>query len=558
MFRTGGAMCKEIAVGGLVLGLMGACSSDSTTAQPSGSEAGTTGGQSAAGGSSGGAVHLGGGAESGGRNSGGTTPDASSASGAGGNGGTDGSIGAGGAAGSGGQSTGGRVSADAGTGATAGSGGSDAGSGSGFLVSVTLAGPGQGGVMDSFAIIDCGRYCQTRYRSGTQIVLSAHGINGTNSYFEGWSGDCTGSAADCPVTVDRPINVTAHFALQTHNFVFVSSEGFPNTKGGAAAYDYECNRLANAAGINDLAGDAFVAWTSDRNSRAMDRVGTTARGFVRLDGVPVVDSVSDLTGKNAILNPIRIDEHGADVGGKSVMTGTLPNGDVDTGSNCNDFYSDGYGWYGAVGGTDGGPGAWTNWGAAACATSYRVYCFMKTSTAPLVLTKASGKRIFLTNGPFSPGGAASPDARCDADKPPGTGAVKALLTYNATPAADAIDPAATYVRVDGQVVGTGADLVAVAAMTSDQLRSGIWQSGDGSYPFGDPKGAFVWTGGFSLTDMGAYALSCADWTSPSPSGVGRYAAYPFANSSFWYYTNATLNIGSTSCDQSLYVYCVEQ
>ena len=149
-------MRKEVVVGSVVLGLMGACDSDSTSVQPSDSEAGMTGGQSAGDGSSGGASSLGGGAGSGGLNSGGTTRDASSASGgAGGSGGTDGSVGTGGAAGSGGLATGGRVSADAGTGATAGTGGADAGPG-GFLVQVTIAGPGQGGVMDSFAIIDCG------------------------------------------------------------------------------------------------------------------------------------------------------------------------------------------------------------------------------------------------------------------------------------------------------------------------------------------------------------------------------------------------------------------
>jgi hypothetical protein len=93
-----------------------------------------------------------------------------------------------------------------------------------------------------------------------------------------------------------------------------------------------------------------------------------------------------------------------------------------------------------------------------------------------------GKRIWVTNSAFVPG-SMSPDQKCQSERPLGVTAGVALLAYTDRPASAVLDLAASYVQPDGQLVGTGAELLAVGAGTGEQVNLvRFWQAfttGDG-------------------------------------------------------------------------------
>jgi hypothetical protein len=69
-----------------------------------------------------------------------------------------------------------------------------------------------------------------------------------------------------------------------------------------------------------------------------------------------------------------------------------------------------------------------------------------------------------------------------------------------------------YVRLDGQRVGTGADIARVGGEIGGVLDTGIWQNNTGSYlPFG---WGFVWTGAI-LGFQGTIAGTCGNWADPT-------------------------------------------
>ncbi len=129
------------------------------------------------------------------------------------------------------------------------------------------------------------------------------------------------------------------------------------------------------------------------------------------------------------------------------------------------------------------------------------------------------------------------------------GTVKALLAYTTAPAASLVDSAATYVRPDGQIVGTGAELLAGGA-AAGLLQSGIWQSGDGTYRSGVGR---AWTGQTTLTQLGTAATTCNDWTSNSTAGTTPIAGlYLTADANWWSFdTRLCSDTGSR-------LYCIEQ
>jgi hypothetical protein len=78
----------------------------------------------------------------------------------------------------------------------------------GVFLAVHKAGVGSGTVTSDPARIDCGTVCESEFREGTQVTLTATPAAG--SRFAGWSGDCGGSGA-CEVTMDAIRSVTAEF-----------------------------------------------------------------------------------------------------------------------------------------------------------------------------------------------------------------------------------------------------------------------------------------------------------------------------------------------------------
>jgi hypothetical protein len=78
----------------------------------------------------------------------------------------------------------------------------------GVFLAVHKAGVGSGTVTSDPARIDCGTVCESEFREGTQVTLTATPAAGYS--FAGWSGDCGGSGA-CEVTMDAIRSVTAEF-----------------------------------------------------------------------------------------------------------------------------------------------------------------------------------------------------------------------------------------------------------------------------------------------------------------------------------------------------------
>jgi hypothetical protein len=110
--------------------------------------------------------------------------------------------------------------------------------------------------------------------------------------------------------------------------------------------------------------------------------------------------------------------------------------------------------------------------------------------------------IWISNTPYSVGGPATPDQHCAADQ---VGAL-ALIARTTAPAANAITPGATYVRVDGLVVATGAQLIAAGV-----LPNGLWQHRNGAYLTSSELAA--WTGqNGDLNALGTTSSTCGDWT----------------------------------------------
>jgi|CXWL01.1.fsa_nt_gi hypothetical protein len=335
---------------------------------------------------------------------------------------------------------------------------------------------------------------------------------------------------------------TGSIRPECFNVVFVSSATYLSNLGSAFAYDIQCNMLATAAGLNNLTNNAFIAWISTSTSHARARLGT-ARGFVRPDGVPVADTITSLLDSNQIWNPIRIDEWGNDLGSVYPMTGTLSNGMAAL-ANCSNWTSTSGSVQMAVGSAARGPVHWTNYvGAPPCNQGpLPIYCIQKTANRPLALLPERGKYIYVTSTNFVPGsGRSGADDLCNAQKPAGAGQVRALLATTTLKASSLVDHFGTYIRVDGQVVGTGAEL-----MTTGWLRSGIWQTGAGAYvaPF------MAWTGSVDMTTLGTATGTCGNWTQGNVSGIVGFPTQTEAPK--WW------NAGTTPCSGTLPLYCIEQ
>jgi hypothetical protein len=374
------------------------------------------------------------------------------------------------------------------------------------------------------------------FHLNSTVTLQARTTNGSNSFFSGWSGDGTGSFHDLTITLDAPKTVIATFQSSAGaNLVFVTSTAHPSTL-GAAGFDAVCNALATTAGINNVAGSGFRAWVSTSTANAFTHIATGQGGFKRLDGSVVFANLqTHFAGpKYAIYHSIMLDEMGAVIpSAEMVWTGTGVGGTVVAGSTCNNWSGAGNG---AVGSTHGGPGAWTYYSAAPCSGTARLYCFGVLSNAPLSIPAppSGAKRVYLSTNAVLGNSVLSAD--CTG---PGSGSKEVLTSTATTPASSYINPSTVYVTPSGVVVGTGADLV------SGNLRTGIWERGDGTFGTGVDS---VSTGSPSVSQTGTLASTCQNWTSTSGSaihGLGMLAP------EWW-------NWQTINCDQPSRAYCIEQ
>ncbi len=136
-----------------------------------------------------------------------------------------------------------------------------------FSLNVSLAGNGSGLVSSSPAGIICGNDCTEEYVRDTLVSLVANPTT-ANSFFSGWSGDCSGTGA-CKITVKANTSVTANFSLKAapppSNDIFGNARlfaeqqyrDFLHREGDAGGIEYwrkeiESGRLSRAEVVNNF------------------------------------------------------------------------------------------------------------------------------------------------------------------------------------------------------------------------------------------------------------------------------------------------------------------
>jgi hypothetical protein len=410
---------------------------------------------------------------------------------------------------------------------------------------LTVTKSGSGGTVSTGAPgIDCGSTCSAAF-SGT-VTLYARAQNGQDSVFTGWSGAaCNRFRQTCVLQMDRPQTLTASFGPMDHNLIFISSKSYPPNLGGLSAYDAECNRLASAVGINDATSSAFVATMTDAADSAnvagplVGRVGA-ARGWVRMDGLPVADEISTMFA-TPYYTPF-LTEQGDEA--KALAWTGIGRGDPDD-DRCSE-------WTSVQATSSAGMGyahhrSWLQMFGGLCSVTAPIYCMGKSKQVPLGSVPAVvGKRFWVSVERYVPG-SRTPDELCQANRPAGVQQALAFIAHTDRPASAVIDPAATYVMPDGRLIGSGAQILATDMVT------GPWLFNDGSttIDFG------VWTGAASAdpTTPGTPDTTCLNWTSNDPSRTATSGLTGRSDMGFWMGGVSAACSGETGWATSLY--CVE-
>jgi hypothetical protein len=416
-----------------------------------------------------------------------------------------------------------------------------------YRLTITKAGSGTGTVTSMPAGLNCGSTCSALFVGGTQVTVQARTTNGSGSFVSDVrGGGCAGPQRDCVImTLNSPVTVTTTFSPMNQNLVFVSSMGFPTNLGNAAAYDAKCNAVATAAGINTTAGNGYVAVTCDAASLVTDRLGTSARGWVRMDGGPFADTQATLlNGTNPIVfDPVFFDETGVTQTGV-VQTGCGWDDTAITNQNCMNFTIGDGSASGTGGLPTGGGEAWIDVAGLSCSSTVQIYCMGKTKSVAVAPTTTTGRKVWLTNEVYQVGGASTPDQVCQMERPAGVTTAQALIATTSRTAASVLAPGMNYVRVDGSLVGTG------AALAAGNPINGIWQSANGNYTLIGFLRA--WTGAADLNSVGLTGDTCGNWTNPA--GTGVQGVYQETNN-WWDWASSTCDASQPANTSVLY--CVQ-
>jgi hypothetical protein len=324
------------------------------------------------------------------------------------------------------------------------------------------------------------------------------------------------------------------------NYVFVTStKHLPTTFGSdLSGADAICNMRAMQGGIPGT----YVAWLSTTTIAARTRLAG-AQGWIRTDGKPFVDTVTDLVTNSRIYYPLDHDESSMLVTGESVVTGTDDAGNPL--SNCADYSDPAQTIY--FGAVDGTAHAWTAESTVSCANTSRIYCFGIDRAVPLTVPTATGRIAFLTTGNFIPdaGGLATADTLCanEAASAGITGRMfHALLATTTAPAVSRVSlSGATWVRTDGiPLFAAPADLMTGVMVAPLNVTAGktyrIIQAFAGATDVASTSGSVV---------------NCSDWTSST--GTGNVGLPSYISAYFFYD-----NLQQPPCATGKPIYCFEQ
>jgi hypothetical protein len=322
------------------------------------------------------------------------------------------------------------------------------------------------------------------------------------------------------VTISNAVSVTANFS-QPPNIMFTTSTlQTAASLGGLAGADALCTNLAGTAKLTGT----YKAWLSTQTVSAASRLGS-ASGWVRTDGKPVLNNISDIA-YNKLFYPPRLDEKGTDLGASPwVITGTTPYGAGPTYpgfGTCKDYTGDD-GVFVMSGWASSNSDMFTQAGSSACSVPSRIYCLGIDRQAQVGVTPAAGRHAFVTLASWAPGaGIASADALCQSEattaKLPGT--YKALLAPTGATAASrfAYGPnTLPWVRSDGILIAPTAS--AFFATTLFDTSPNITADGLRYY-----EGVTVWSGAATPTTAATDATNCANWFSSSGTAISNSGA----------------------------------
>jgi hypothetical protein len=335
------------------------------------------------------------------------------------------------------------------------------------------------------------------------------------------------------------------------NVAFVTSTlQLPTTFGAdLAGADQVCMQRA-AAG--NLPGKYVALVSTSTVSAATRLVGS--RGWVRVDGVPVMDLPADLV-TPGVLAPIDRDETGALVTGP-VATATNQDGTpamTHTCANSGDpDFSDATGTI-EIGFADQAlQGALDTFESQSCATAAPIYCFGVGKTAPLVIAPpANARKAFVTAEGFvvDATGLTKADALCASEAQAAglSGTFTALLpTISATAISRFSDTERPWVRLDGVQLAASS-----LAFIAGELDAPLDETSLDMYVSEN-----VLTGGIPPGQAASQAGNdCMDWTDPNNDPNNNGAAIGNANDVALAFSNGD---SGQFCSGQDPIYCLEQ
>jgi hypothetical protein len=308
--------------------------------------------------------------------------------------------------------------------------------------------------------------------------------------FDGFSAPC--SASPCTPPLGASITATFSKAPIGANLVFVSSQKAP-LNGGVAALDQHCQTLATNASLPGVY-KAFV----ETSTQTFAQRFAGARGWVRMDGLPFLDQITDLL-SNDPPRAVMFDETGAVAGRQYVQTGFA-------GNTCTDWTANAQ----TLGGYSdlAGRVAYTS-SFGTCPE--RVYCFGTDRNVAVAIKPPPfpyGRYVFTSSRVGSDIGVAGADAHCQAEAAQAglPGLYRAALATTTQSAGDHVGSlAGTWRRPDGVVV-------TFDGLDQFPLLSGLHAAADGTSLQLPDADAFGF-GASSWTALGT--RTCSDWTSTS-------------------------------------------
>jgi hypothetical protein len=392
-------------------------------------------------------------------------------------------------------------------------------------------------IASSPAGIACSGNCSATgtYNPGTKVTLTVTQASGAKI---AWSNGCSGTT--CAITLGSSGATTVNVTSTNQNVVFKTSQTHSGNFGGLAGANAYCNSAAAAAGVPGTFV-AFLGTLTGTRVTPFQALGS-ARGWIRIDGLPFTDTVSGFM-SNVMWYPAALDEYG--------NAATMYHYTGFDSDSCGDWTSSSS-TEDAIGGGPGEAQYFYEVFGISCAAS-SIVCFGTDFTNPVSVTPANGRHVFATSSAFDAAqGLAAADALCQSSAQSAGLAnpanfKAALATTSASVQSRFNLSGAPWVRTDGVLV----------ASSPANFMAGTLIAPPGVDETGKPNTFQIWLGS-SQGMAGAAAngaTDCNDWTNDTKSATGNSSepiwGGPAAPNAFQYTS------GTQTCDSGLTILCLE-